>query len=113
MTIFPGETATCEFIVPFQADGIQSGKLSFSQDNKRVLVVDITSNEIFTEDDQTHIAVALSQDESLKLKNNIMCYLQINLLLTDNNRAVSELVPLHVGPQTYPYPIYNDTPTAT
>lgn len=105
MAIFPGETLLFEFVVPFQEEQITKGKLTFTQDNKCVLAVDIASSNVSTQDEQTIVSVELSQAQSLKIKSDVLCYLQLNFLLANSTRAASTLMPVHVDKQTYPHVI--------
>jgi len=98
MIIFPGETGTYEFIIPFPSDVLSKGVVSFRQTN--IVTLELTSSTFETLDDTTCILKCpITQAESLKIKPTVACKIQVNLYTNGGNRIVSTPIDSLVGEQ--------------
>ena len=103
MIIYPGETATIEFEVPFASSHLSKAIITFSQNEFTVLKVETTNiTPLSTVAPVTSLVTyTLSQSESLRLENYATCKVQINLMSTEGSRLVGSEVYLPVGVQQY------------
>lgn len=79
--LIPGMTASHTFIVPFAKETISKVLISYNQND--FIVVERTIDHpslISTEDGLTKIEIQLTQEESLRLKSGIPCFIQLNVI---------------------------------
>lgn len=88
----PGETVTHTFIIPYEKSAINTVIISYRQKDTIILEKFITSqgNMTETEDDQTMITAALTEQESLLFVDNCQYGIQINVLFEGGGRSTSQ-----------------------
>lgn len=87
-----GTTPTCSFGLPFETSNIEKLYITFSQDEKEVLN--------FTKDDcefeEKTINLKLTQDDTLKLNDELMVSIQLRILTIDGDAMASRIIRTHV-----------------
>ena len=106
LTLYPGSTQTCSFDVPYIADTLSKGVVTFRQDDQTRLKVE-TTNIVSNQDDpnKSTISITLTQSQSLKLKNSVQCSVQLNLLTTTGARLMCKPIMVNVEEQHYQLPV--------
>ena len=86
--IYPGETKEQVFVMPYPYDAIDTAIVTYRQNNAVVFEKTADEFEVLTSD-KSRFSIALAQEDTLMLKDNIPCYMQVNVILVGDNRKVS------------------------
>lgn len=98
ITIFPGETEQCEFILPFSASIVDKVVVTFRQEDD--VMLEFTETNVTSIDDNTcKIVHNITQAETLQLQNMIIGRVQVNVITTYNDRIVSFPFTIQIGEQ--------------
>lgn len=105
--IYPGETKTLSFTLPFKAAYLKKVYASFKQMDMTVLTVevddvnDLTSNVPGVENsNNTCVAnVKLTQKQSLQIRDYVGCMIQFNVITADGLRISSNPIYVKIGEQ--------------
>lgn len=101
MTIYPGETGEYSFLVPYASDTLSKAVVTFAQGNSTKIEIITTNIQDAEIEGKSIITITMPQAQSLKLKNDEICYIQINLLTDSGDRIPSEPICVRVGAQYY------------
>lgn len=106
ITIYPGETDSHEFVLPFAATMVRKAVVSYKQENIVTLEVQVTN---FTpiNSGSCKFSYTLTQKQALKLRNCTECKIQINVYSIYNDRIVSKPIKVIIGEQFHRQPITN------
>ena len=85
----PGETITHKFYIPFSTANINKIYVSYRQDNKIILIKEVTQSDIRAEGINYYFEVRFTQEESLLFKNNNSYTVQLNVALESGSRCTS------------------------
>lgn len=97
-TLIPGETDIHRFDIPYDSSIVQKAIISYVQCEE--VVFEVTASSIESGGtDLTYIYVELSQENSLRLRDNIRLVVQLNVLFTSGARLTSKEICLPVGKQ--------------
>ena len=94
---YPGMTDFQVYKVPFPADMLSKASVSYAQEDEVMLIKDATEFEDV--EGGSVFSIRLSQEDTLRFKNNRDVYVQINLLSADGARAPSSPIILKCGCQ--------------
>jgi VCBS repeat-containing protein len=87
--IYPGETATHSFTIPFTLSGISEVLVTYEQDDYNAIERTIKAGDgttgvlKATDNDETTFEITLTQAETLRLKNGREVHIQLNVISGD------------------------------
>lgn len=100
MIVYPGETETHIFRVPYPASMLTKAVASYKQRDYVTLEATSTTFETVEDDENAcDVEFELTQAQTLQLRNISCCKVQLNLYTTGAERLVSEPIPIDVGQQ--------------
>ena len=99
----PGETITHEFRIPFAGASVSRIYVTYRQNDQIVLVKTINPGQIESPSGElNYFRVTLSQQESLLFQDKAPYYVQLNVIMSDNEtRAASTELRGTIGLQQY------------
>ena len=83
MTVFiPGETISFQYQLPFLKTDITKIIVTYKQNGHIVLVRTVYPRQVENDEQGSHFAITLSQEESLLFEDNKYFYAQLNIMFT-------------------------------
>lgn len=97
---YAGMTETSDFTVPIAANDLAEAVVSYQQ-NGMTVVEKSTTTFYEVDNESCYFIINLSQEDTLKLRNNDPLYIQLNLKTTAGQRMTSDLLRINVGTQAH------------
>ena len=97
--LFPGETVTHKFVLPFASTELQKVIVSYKQGDD--IILEMPAITSFTDEGtrKCSFEYLLTQTQALMFKDRISYYVQLNILSKDGIRIVSKPIKKTVGLQ--------------
>ena len=93
----PGDTVPHKIYIPFKQEELDTVVVSYKQNGHIVYQAEAEPEDDYGQ--SSSFIVNLTQAESLLFEENSVCFIQVNVILSDGTRLASHEMRCNLGPQ--------------